>query len=211
LVPAAAIERFRRDCRAWETPPYSAYLAAAAGALAAVGGPQGPGFGINIISSSRSWPGSAGLIGLFSNYVTVGLGPVPADRGSAAGHVHGRLTEALRHDLVPRAEILRRFCSPGMRLPTGPCVLFDLRPDLGGWAVELDGAVLRQGSVVRATRAIRRFPGIFLTAEPAGADGVLLSCEYGEGEWQPEKAGALVDVWAGIIAGREAEPEVVEK
>lgn len=191
---------FHDMCRRWGVSAYSGALAAMTSAVEALGGPQGDGFGVLVITSGRSWPHASGLIGFFTDYVTLGLGRPPAPPADRAADVHARVATALRHDVVPRREI--RALAPqgqGDVRPHEPLVLFDKLAERTRWSIPLADGELVEPRGVPPVHRVRPYPGLFAVTAPLPDGRLLLECEYGVGECEPSVASELVAAWRRVL------------
>jgi aryl carrier-like protein len=198
-LSADVVGAFASRCQNLGVSPYDGYLASACDALAQLGGDQGEGFGVIIISASRSWPSTSSLIGWFADYVTVGIGRVPPRFAETAQSVHAAVSTALRHDVVPRAEILSRSSRDGASFPRVPCVLFNKPLDAARRRIDLGSGSLVHEALTLGPRT-RRYPGLMLIV---GLDretgGAFLECEYGVGECDRDVIENLVETWRRTI------------
>jgi hypothetical protein len=193
----AAVDAAARTSRVLR---YSMYLAGACLALDRGAGGQPPDFGVVIVTSGRGqWQGTGRMVGLFTDYLTVGLGPLPDEPGDLLALVHSRVLITLRHDGVPRGEMLRRHWRGSSVLPAMPCVFFDMPPStdrLGTPSSPRPGAVTLKVVRLQDAPPIRRYPGLAMRVITAGVGGGLaLLCEFGEGDANPAAVERLVEDW----------------
>jgi hypothetical protein len=208
LVPAASVtSTIRRDewtsfhlrCQEMGVTHYCGLLAAALCAIRELGGEQDNDFGVVVILSGRSWPGCESIPGFFSNNASLGVGKIPQSWDATAVQVQSQVSSLIKHDVIPRDEIVRRLGRAEDAAPMHPYVFFDFERTHDERHRLDEFTTMIEDQSVEVDIDVRRYPGIFLVVREDGDGGGILRCEYGIGEFDPKNAEGLVSEWAGTI------------
>ncbi|ONI91586.1 hypothetical protein ALI22I_08195 [Saccharothrix sp. ALI-22-I] len=196
-VDREVVERFEQSAAMRGCTPFVAHTAAFSCAThRLVGEPTR--IGVNTATAGRSRPGTEQAIGPFADVITVDLGTSTSDFEVALTAVRRGVFDALAHDRVARAELLRRLWPEGSRARE-PFVWITPPLDIAKTAVRLGERVVlldvRLHLGVKPTR--RHYPGLSLEIEYG--DETRLVCEYGESEYTATDAGRLLDEWTAVI------------